>query len=157
MENNSKPNAYRAIFKKDKGAYETDPSTLPNLTGEYFNSYEGYKNNCTYLNNVQYLHFFPTENEAITYAASLKEETGNDVSVGMFYFPNEVLKNCTFTGLYLSTDSIMKYTERKEYIIPLDLYDPSKNLLGFISQEVIDKKTQPTPYDPDGYMNNWFK
>ena len=153
---NKIPNAYRAIFKKDENAYKTDPSILPNLTGSYFNSYEGYTNNCTYLDDVQYLHFFKTENEAITYAASLKEELGKDVSVGKFYFDEEVLKNCLFKGMYLTQDSIMKYTQREEYIIPMKFYNPKENLIGFIPQELLNEKIKPEPYDPDGYMNSWF-
>jgi hypothetical protein len=153
---NKKPNAYRAIFKDDENAYRTDPSVLPNLTGAYFNSYQGYKNNCTYLDDVQYLHFFKTEIEAITYAASLREELGKDVSVGKFYFDEEVLKNCLFKGMYLTKSDIMKFTERDEYIIPMELYDASKNLIGFVSQKTIEEQTKPQPSDPDGYINDWF-
>lgn len=154
--NNKTPNAYRAIFKKDEKAYKNDPSVLPNLTGSYFNSYEGYKNNCTYLDDVQYLHFFKTENEAITYAASLRKELGKAVSVGRFYFDEELLKTCTFKGMYLINSDTMRYTERDEYIIPLNLYNANENFIEFVPRHIIDEQTKPEPYDPDGYMNNYF-
>ena len=153
-----KANAYRAIFKEDKEAYETDPSVLPNLTGKYFNSYEGYTNNYQYIDDIQYLHFWDNLEEAVLYAKSLKEATNKNVSVAMFSFPDELLKECTFTGRYFSnsSSSMMRVVDKKEYIIPLNFYNPNENLVGFMSDYELDKKMNPPPCDPDSYMNKLF-
>lgn len=151
-----KVNAYRAIFREDKEAYKTDPSVLPNLTGKYFNSYEGYTNDCQYLDDIQYLHFWDNQEEAILYAKSLKEATNRNVSIAMFSFPDDILKQFTFTGKYFATSSIMRVVDKKEYIIPLNFYNADKNLVGFMSDDELDKKIKPTHYDPDDYMKEWF-
>ena len=143
------PNAYRAIFDDVLDLYSVDVESIPDLTGEHFMSLGSARNNCSYLPDKKYLHFFPDFNTASSYAQDLADETGRTVSVVAFNFDEQLLKNCTFTGVYSVPGSLRK-VEKKEYIIPLECFDAKENMIGTV--ENVKKEM----YDPDDYGSGWF-
>ncbi len=148
-EQKKQPNAYRAIFDEVLDFYRTDVSQIPNLDGAHFMSLGEGRNTCDYLPDQKYLHFFPDKEAAVGYGEDLVRETGKPVSVVAFYFDEEVLRHCTFTGTYTSAD-YRRQIKQEEYIIPLELFDAKENML-----DVVAKPEKPV-YDPDGYMSGFF-
>lgn len=146
---NKEPNAYRAIFDDVLNFYNSDVELIPDLTGEYFMSLGSARNNCNYLPDQKYLHFFPDLNTASSYAQDLADETGKNVSVVAFNFDEKLLEECTFTGVYSVPGSLRK-VEKKEYIIPLEYFDAKKNMIGTV------ENVKKAMYDPDDYGNGWF-
>ncbi len=143
------PNAFRAIFDEVLPFYGGDVEQIPDITGEHFISLGTARNDCNYLPEKKYLHFFPTQQEAVEYGQDLLDETGKEVSIVGFYFDEEMLKECTFTGTYMLAD-YSRAIKKPEYIIPLELYNSEKNYIG-----VVAKPEKPV-YDPDGYMSGFF-
>ena len=146
-----KPNAYRVILKKYEQAYQTDISSIPDLEGQHFIELgQGNYNNCQYLPDIKYLHFFTNKEHAISYAIGLNETfPDEELSIAMFSFPEELLKECTFEGKYQTYGRYPRIKTRKEYIIPTDCYDPKEHFLEFLDPSEFEQK--PTPVDPDYY------
>lgn len=150
-----KINAYRAVVNDILDCYLPggDLSKIPNLEGKNFN--QGGKNNdCDYLPEQKYLHFFSTLDETERYALALVEEYGKSASVIGCHFDDELLKNCTFTGNYVVNPYEHRRELLKEYIIPLECYDPDVNFVKVLSKKT--PRDAQKNYDPDGYLNGWF-
>ncbi len=152
-----KPNAYRVIFNKYKEAFTTGDkdklNEIPDLDGSHF--LEINKNNCPYLPDKKYLHFFPSKADAISYASGLAD-VNKDISILMFHFPSEMLETFTFQGVYETKirNQIRGHEEkRNEYILPLELYDAKEHYTG----EVDPTEFKPqTLYDPDADYYGFF-
>lgn len=151
-----KMNAYRAVITDILDCYKPggDLSKIPNLEGKNFNQGGGVNNDCNYLPEQKYLHFFPTLEDAESYALGLVEEFGKKVSIIGCSFDEEVLKNCTFKGFYFTDAFSGRGEVSEEYIIPLELYRPEENFIKVVSSK--SQKDLKDNYDPDGYMSGWF-
>lgn len=152
---NKKINAYRAVVDDILDCYLPggDLSKIPNLEGKNFNQV-GRNNDCDYLPEQKYLHFFPNLDDAEAYALGLIEEYGKNVSILGCHLSDEIINNCTFTGAYVIDPFSHRREMSKEYIVPLELYSPEENFV-----KVVAKKTpedMKKNYDPDGYLNGWF-
>ena len=152
MENNKKPNAYRAIFDDVLEYYSTDVEKIPDLTGEHFKSLGNGRNNFNYDPNKKYLHFFPDLAMARGYAQDLYDEVKKPVSVVAFYFDENLLEKCSYTGQYHTSD-YSRLVDEDEYIIPLEMFDAKTNMIEVVEQI---KKSDKDSYDPDGYMSGWY-
>lgn len=148
-------NAYRAVVNDVLKCYMPggDLSKIPNLEGKNFNQ-GGINNDCEYLPEQKYLHFFPTLVEAKNYALALVEEYGKSASVIGCHFDDEIINNCTYTGIYVVDPYSNRRETLKEYIIPLEFYNPKENFVKVVSKKT--PRDAQKNYDPDGYLNSWF-
>lgn len=149
-----RPNAFRAIRSDLVDFYVSDPNKIPDIEGTHFIALNSVKkfNNCGYDADKKYLHFFPSERMAENYAKGLAQELSKkeyrpiNFSVVGFFLPPEILANYSFFGVYERANG--ETFLQNEFIVPIDLYDPSLHFVKVMSEVKSNYRYNPDDYGP---------